>query len=485
VPGEYLLELVGGMRENRTNLTLMNSHPETQCSEQSFTDKPHIYTVSELTSNVKALLEDNFPFIWICGEISNLKIPVSGHFYFTLKDVKAQINAVMFRGQNRNLKFMPEDGMSVTGIGRVSVYEPRGTYQIILEYLEPEGIGAIQLAFEQLRKRLTAEGLFDEKHKKPLPFLPCKISIITSPTGAVIQDILKIVNRRFPNIPIVIVPVKVQGEGSEMEIVSGLETINARSDSDIVILARGGGSLEDFHAFNSEDVARAIFASKIPVISAVGHETDFSISDFVADFRAPTPSAAAELVVPLKSELVKKNVELTTGLRIRFSRYIDHLQNQVKQITHRLPNPNKRIEDLRLRTDDLLSRLIRTVKANIIQQQERFEWRLDKLISHNPLSYTIKLNEKLNQISNNILNYIRIYLIRKQLLLRELDAKITSLSPNAILDRGYSITRTIPDSIIVRNPQQVKIGQDLEVMVSKGSLICNVQRKRQYGKTDI
>ena len=463
----------------------MNSHSGIQYSEQSRKHKPHIYTVSELTAKVKVLLEDGFPFIWIRGEISNLRIPASGHFYFTLKDEKAQINAVMFRGQNRNLKFIPEDGMRITGIGRISVYEPRGTYQIILEYMEPQGTGAIQLAFEQLKERLTAEGLFDEKHKKPLPFLPCKISIITSPTGAVIHDILKIVNRRFPNIPIEIIPVKVQGDGSEREIVSGLETITARSDSDVVILARGGGSLEDFHAFNSEDVARAIFASKIPVISAVGHETDFSIADFVADLRAPTPSAAAELVVPLKSDLIKKTDELTHHLTIRFSRYIDHLQTLVKQITHRLANPNKRIEDLRLRTDDLLSRLIRTVKANIIQQQERFEWRFDKLSSHNPLSYIKEFNEKLNQINNNLLNYIRIYLIKKQLLLRELDAKLTALSPNAILDRGYSITRTIPDAVIVRNPQQVKIGQNLEVMVSKGSLICNVQRKQQYGKTDI
>jgi len=463
----------------------MNSHSGIQYSEQSYTDKPHIYTVSELTAKVKVLLEDNFSFIWICGEISNLRIPASGHFYFTLKDEKAQINAVMFRGQNRNLKFMPEDGMSVKGIGRVSVYEPRGAYQIILEYLEPKGTGAIQLAFEQLKERLSAEGLFDEKYKTPLPFLPRKISIITSPTGAVIHDILKIVNRRFPSIPIEIIPVKVQGDGSEREIVSGLETINARSDSDVVILARGGGSLEDFHAFNSEEVARAIFASKIPVISAVGHEIDFSIADFVADLRAPTPSAAAELVVPLKNELLKKSAELKNALTIRFSRYIDQLQSMVTEMSHRLADPKKRIADLRLRTDDLLSRLIRTLKANIIQQQVRFEWRFDKLSLHNPLIYTNKANDKLNQINNNLLTYIRICLTKKQFLLRELDARLTALSPNAILDRGYSITRTIPDAVIVRNPQQVEIGQDIEIMVAKGSLICSVKRKQYYGKTDV
>jgi exodeoxyribonuclease VII large subunit len=455
----------------------MNTSPGTQYLEPSSMVQRRIFTISELTANIKALLEDRFPFIWICGEISNIRIPASGHFYFTLKDKKAQINTVMFRGQNRNLKFMPEDGMSVTGIGRISVYEARGTYQIILEYLEPEGRGAIQLAFEQLKKRLKSEGFFDEKHKKPLPFLPRKISIVTSPSGAVVHDILKIVNRRFPNIHMEIIPVKVQGDGSEMEIVSGLETINERSDSDLVILARGGGSLEDLHAFNSEDVARAIFASKIPIISAVGHETDFSIADFVADLRAPTPSAAAELAVPLKIDLLKKNAELKTTLIIRFSRYIEHLRTIVKEMSNRLVDPNKRIEDLRLRTDDLLSRLIRTFKKNILQQHERLEWRFDSLNSHNPLIHTKKANKILEQNYNNLLTYIRILINNKQFLLRELNARLNALSPNAILDRGYSITRTIPDGGIVRNPIQVEIGQDLEVILAKGSLICRVKRK--------
>ena len=437
----------------------------------------HIYTVSELTANIKNLLEETFPFVWICGEISNLRIPTSGHFYFTLKDKKSQMNAVMFRGQNRNLKFLPENGMNITAMGRVSVYEPRGTYQIILEYIEPEGRGAIQLAFEQLKERLSAEGLFDEKHKKPLPFLPRKISVITSPTGAVIHDILKIINRRFSNIHIEIIPVKVQGDGSEMEIVSGLETINDRSDSDVVILARGGGSLEDFHAFNSEEVARAIFVSKIPIISAVGHETDFTIADFVADLRAPTPSAATELVVPLKFDLFKKNAELTGSLTIRMSRYIEHLQNVVNEMSNRLVDPKKRIEDFRLRIDDLFSRLIRIFKNNIIQQHERLEWRFEKLNSHNPLIHVKKANEKLDQNYSNLLTYIRLILDKKKFLLRELDASLNALSPNAILDRGYSITRTIPEAVIVRNPRQVEIGQDLEVIIAKGSLICRVKRK--------
>ena len=455
----------------------MDSNSSIQHSESIIKSQRRIHTVSELTAKVKALLEDNFPFIWICGEISNFRVPASGHYYFTLKDEKAQINTVMFRSQNRNLKFEPEDGMSITGLGRISLYEPRGTYQIILEYIEPEGTGAIQLAFEQLKARLSAEGLFDEKHKKPLPFLPRKISIITSPTGAVVHDILKIINRRFSNIHIEIIPVKVQGDGAESEIVSGLDMINARSDSDVAILSRGGGSLEDLHAFNSEDVARAIFSSKIPIISAVGHETDFSIADFVADLRAPTPSAAAELAVPLKIDLSRRVAELTTTLTVRFSRYIEHLQTFANEISNRLIDPNKRVEDLRLRTDDLLARLIRTFKNSIVQHKERLGWRFDRLNTHNPLIHMRKAHEKLEQIHNNMLTYQKICLNNKQSFLRELNARLNALSPNAILSRGYSITRTIPDQVVVRDPQQVNIEQDLEIMVAKGSLICRVKRK--------
>jgi len=456
---------------------VMDSNFSIQHSASIIKSRRRLHTVSELTAKVKALLEDNFPFIWICGEISNFRVPASGHFYFTLKDEKAQINTVMFRSQNRNLKFEPEDGMSVTGLGRISLYEPRGTYQIILEYIEPEGTGAIQLAFEQLKARLSAEGLFDEKHKKPLPFLPRKISIITSPTGAVVHDILKIINRRFSNIHIEIIPVKVQGDGAESEIVSGLDMINARSDSDVAILSRGGGSLEDLQAFNSEDVARAIFSSKIPIISAVGHETDFSIADFVADLRAPTPSAAAELVVPLKIDLSRRVAELTTTLTVRFSRYIEHLQTFANEISNRLIDPNKRVEDLRLRTDDLLARLIRTFKNSIVQHKERLGWRFDRLNTHNPLIHLRKAHDKLEQIHNNMLTYQKICLNNKQSFLRELNARLNALSPNAILSRGYSITRTIPDQVVVRDPQQVKIEQDLEIMVAKGSLICRVKRK--------
>ena len=274
-----------------------------------------IYTVSELTRNIKRFLEEAYPFVWVAGEISNFRTPVSGHYYFTMKDSGAQIGAVMFRAQNRHLAFKPEDGMAIIAMGRLNVYEPRGIYQVIVEYLEPEGIGVLQLAFEQLKARLAEEGLFDEKHKSPLPFLPQKIGVVTSPSGAVVRDIIQVINRRFPNLVVEVAPVKVQGEGASEEIAEALQLLNERDDIDVVVVARGGGSLEDLQAFNSEIVARAIFSSKVPVVSAVGHETDFTIADFAADLRAPTPSAAAEIIVPVKYELVKRIGEMRSALR--------------------------------------------------------------------------------------------------------------------------------------------------------------------------
>jgi exodeoxyribonuclease VII large subunit len=320
-----------------------------------------VYSVSELNASIKNLLEESYPFVWIFGEVSNFRIPTSGHYYFTLKDRASQISAVMFRGQQRHLKFEPEDGMSVTGMGRLSVYEPRGTYQIILEYLEPSGIGALQIAFEKLKRRLAEEGLFDAQHKLPLPFLPKTISIITSPTGAVVHDILKIADRRFPNVHIQIIPVKVQGQGAVEQIVSAIELLNSRGEADVAILARGGGSLEDLQAFNTEAVARAIYASRIPVVSAVGHETDYTISDFVADLRAPTPSAAAELVVPQKSEFERRCHDGLLRLHKLISNYFNLLRSRTNEISKRLIDPRRKFEDHRLYLDDLLARLNRVV----------------------------------------------------------------------------------------------------------------------------
>jgi exodeoxyribonuclease VII large subunit len=367
--------------------------------------------------------------------------------------------------------------MSITGIGRISVYEPRGTYQIIFEHLEPKGTGAIQLAFEQLKTRLFEEGLFDETHKSPLPFLPKKISIITSPTGAVVHDILKIINRRFSNLQIEIIPVKVQGDGAEHEIVSAIEMLNLRSNSDLAILARGGGSLEDLHAFNAENVARAIFASNIPIISAVGHETDFCIADFVADLRAPTPSAAAELAVPLKQDLLNRVSELSTHLTMRFVRNLEYFRNRVQEMSNRLVHPSRKIGDLRLKTDDLMTRMVNTFNNTLVQKHEGVKWRVERLYANNPLVRTKNLKDKLDLKCDNLFNCMRIFIDKKRFLLREAMAGLHALSPKATLSRGYSITRTIPDAAVVRDPQKVSIGQDLEVTVAKGSLICRVKGK--------
>jgi len=442
----------------------------------------HIYTVSELTRKIKAILEQNFPFIWISGEISNFRMPSSGHFYFTLKDETSQIQTVMFRGQNQNLKFVPEDGTSVTGLGRVSVFEPRGSYQVILEYLEPKGVGALQVAFEQLKKKLDDEGLFDEQYKKPLPFLPEKIGLITSPTGAVVHDILHIIKRRFPGIPLDIVPVKVQGDGAIAAIVAAVELLNRLRSVNVIILARGGGSLEDLQAFNSEAVARAIFVSEIPIISAVGHETDYTISDFAADLRAPTPSAAAELVVPIKGDLYRKINELKYFIILNLQRYIKNYRSQVGSLRERLADPKKKVIDHRLKLDEDTGRLIRAMVNQVQMRRERLAWRFDKLSYNNPSFYVTKLNEKLNVISALLHQSIRSCVSSRQARLREVNAKLDSLNPTAILARGFSITRTLPETIIVRDSATVSRGQALEIVLARGSLTCDVKEKFKNGK---
>lgn len=451
---------------------------------QDFKNSRRVYTISELTFDIKGLLEQKFPFIWITGEISNFRIPASGHYYFALKDEKSKINALIFRSQIRNLAFTPDDGMQIVGLGRLSVYEPRGTYQIIFEYIEPKGVGALRIAFEQLKKSLFEEGLFDEKYKKPLPFLPKKISVITSPNGAVVHDILHIANRRFPNLHTEIIPAKVQGEGAEEEIISGIRLVNARNDTDVLIVARGGGSLEDLNAFNSEAVARAIFTSTIPVVSAIGHETDFTIADFVADLRAPTPSAAAELVIPKRADLKRRNAELMNTLNNAFVRFIDHLHTRLNDFSSNLKNPIKKTEDMKLKFDDINTRFMRIFFNYLSLTRERFAWRIDKFVANGPLRNINKHKESVDRMNYNILQSIGIYMNNKFLLLRKFTASLDALSPLKILDRGYSITRTIPDKKIVKDTKILKIGQHLEVIVSKGQFISRVERKSQNGKTE-
>src|ERR671924_1876239 len=294
-----------------------------------------ILTVSEVSERIKIVLEDTFFDIWVEGEISNLRTPSSGHAYLTLKDEHSQIRAVLFKMQRRYLRFDPKDGMLVIVRGRISLYEPRGEYQLVIDYLEPKGIGALQIAFEQLKTRLAQAGLFDPARKRPLPVLPRGIGIVTSPTGAVIRDMLQILRRRFANLHVCIYPVRVQGDGAAEEIARAIEALNGDLGIEVIILARGGGSLEDLWAFNEESVARAIYQSRMPVISAVGHEIDFTIADFVADVRAPTPSAAAELVVAAKEEFCTRIDRLVDRLRTAVTANIQRRRTMVHMLVSR------------------------------------------------------------------------------------------------------------------------------------------------------
>src|SRR6202041_2760496 len=305
-------------------------------SPENLVPKRRIWKVSELTARIRDLLEDEFPEIWVEGEVSNLHAAQSGHLYFTLKDAKSQLKCVCFRDQLRGLKFRPEDGLQVTVRGGLSIYDARGEYQIYVSQIEPVGLGALQLAFEQLKKRLEADGLFDAARKKALPMLPRRIGVVTSPTGAAVRDIVRVLRRRFPNACVQIYPVKVQGEGAAKEIVAGLKNFNVALSVDVLILARGGGSLEDLWSFNEEIVARAIFESLIPIITGVGHETDFTIADFVADLRAPTPSAAAEIVVRSRDEFERHIAEHARRIAQQMRFHLSQWKHHVRDLqTHR------------------------------------------------------------------------------------------------------------------------------------------------------
>jgi exodeoxyribonuclease VII large subunit len=435
-----------------------------------------ILTVSELTQEIKDLLEMRFSDIWIEGEISNLRIPPSGHTYFTLKDDLSQIRAVLFRGQARHLRFVPEDGLHVICRGRVSLYEKRGEYQLILEVMEPKGIGALQLAFLQLKERLEKEGFFDVDRKKPLPMLPRKIGIVTSPTGAVIRDMLHIIDRRFKNVHILLYPVRVQGEGASIEIAQAIEYFNRQGDVDVIIVGRGGGSLEDLWAFNEEVVARAIYRSRIPVVSAVGHETDYTISDFVADLRAPTPSAAAELVVRDKREIKNTLHSLTIRLENQMRQDLQEVWTHLSHLRKLMGDPKKRIEDHLLRVDEHLNRMVLVTSWTLKRNREQFLHHHSNLFLRNPLQRIQNVRLLISQRQKNIGQSMKHSIELRRKRLEGILGKLDSLSPLAILRRGYSITRKIPSLQILRSASQVREGERVEVKLHEGTLLCGVER---------
>jgi len=436
----------------------------------------YILTVSELTEQIKATLEARFSEVWVEGEISNLRIPPSGHVYFTLKDDFSQIRGVLFKMRARTLRFLPEDGLHVVCRGRIGLYEKRGEYQLILEAMEPKGIGALQLAFIQLKERLEKEGFFDPGRKKPLPFLPKTIGILTSPTGAVIRDMIQIIQRRFENMHLLLYPVRVQGEGAAFEIAGGVKYFNKKKNVDVIILGRGGGSLEDLWAFNEEVLAKAIYHSKIPVVSAVGHETDYTISDFVADLRAPTPSAAAEMVARDKRELKNSLSYLGNRLESQILQYLQGLRSDLSYLRKGLIDPEKRIEEYFLRVDDLFNRLQRFLLRGLSGKREKDRYLHNRLLLQRPdqkiKNIRIFISEALGRLEKSAKYILEIERERAKGILGKLD----SLSPLAILDRGYSITRKLPELQILRDASRMKAGDPVEVKLRRGTLFCGVER---------
>jgi exodeoxyribonuclease VII large subunit len=441
--------------------------------------EPGVLTVSELNGQIKSLLETSYRFVWVKGEISNFRIPASGHYYFTLKDEQSQMRAVFFRGQHRTLRFVPESGLQVLCQGRVSVYEPRGEYQLIVEIMEPQGVGALQLAFEQLKRKLEAEGLFDETVKRPLPLCPQHIAIVTSSTGAAVQDILKILERSPYPLSITVLPVRVQGQDASMEIAAAIDLANFLAERfkwDILIVGRGGGSLEDLWPFNEEAVARAISRSTLPVISAVGHEIDFTISDLAADLRAPTPTAAAEWIV---SQLEQFRRELNAH-RDRIRQIIEQRLEAHKQklefLEKRLIDPKRRIEDLRLFVDERFERLHLAFMRRVERLRTMQMHLTEKLRFCHPLKNIQQYRSLLNQSCKELALHHNKVLDKHRFRLQKYALQLESLSPLRVLARGYSITYRQPDGKLVRSSEDVEPGQDVRIRLAQGSLECTVRK---------
>jgi exodeoxyribonuclease VII large subunit len=436
-----------------------------------------ILTVSQLTAGIKDLLESSFDEVWVEGEVSNLRLPPSGHLYCTLKDENSQIRAVIFKMQRRYLRFELEDGQHVICWGRVGIYEKRGEYQLILDYVEPKGVGSLQLAFEQLKERLAEEGLFDEERKRPLPVLPKRIGIVTSPTGAVIRDMLHILRRRFENIEVVLYPVKVQGAGAAAEIAQGIGYLGAQGQVDLIIVGRGGGSLEDLWAFNEEAVARAIFASPVPVVSAVGHETDFTIADFVADVRAPTPSAAAEIAVREKGDLLRVLGDLMERMGRGIDRLLARRLEDVQRTGGRVRDPRRRIGELQLRLDDHWSRLAQAARRTWRESRERAVRVSRLLFVQDPAQEIRSLRGGLSQLNKRLQGGMAACVDSKRTGWEKEVARLNAMSPLAILRRGYSITRRLPDGLILRDADEMGVQGRVTVRLHRGELICRVEGK--------
>ncbi|MEW6775566.1 MAG: exodeoxyribonuclease VII large subunit [Bdellovibrionota bacterium] len=434
-----------------------------------------VFTVSQLTRRVRGLLEQSFPLLWVVGEISNFRAPSSGHWYLTLKDEGAQIPLVMFRGQNRFLRFRPEDGMEVLVRGRLTVYEPRGQYQLLAEHMEPKGAGALQIAFEQLKEKLAKEGLFDPARKRPLPFLPETVGLVTSLSGAVVRDVCSVLLRRHPGIKLLIDPVRVQGEGAAAEIAAALDGFGKRRDVDVVILARGGGSIEDLWAFNEEHLARAIAACPVPVVSAVGHETDFTIADFVADVRAPTPSAAAEMVAPVRAELLARVESLEARLTRLTAGEVERRRLRVHALAEVIKDPRLALAGLRRRLDEAEGALLASLSEPLRRHRARLESLRAIQLARSPLPQVQALKAKTQGLGDALKAAGPRHLTHLREKTSALAATLDALSPLAVLGRGYSVAR-LPDGRAVRQSSEAPAGTSLDIVLYKGKLQAQVTK---------
>lgn len=450
-------------------------------------DNKDILTIGALTRQVKRLLEANVGSVWVTGEISNWKVASSGHAYFTLKDEASQIDAVMFRGRLGRLRFEPESGLEVIAHGQVTVYERRGNYQIVLTEMQPKGLGALQLAFEKLKKKLHEEGLFRPEHKKPLPLLPRRIGVVTSPTGAAIRDILNVLHRRFANVHVIVYPTRVQGDEAKFEIAEGIRALDAFG-VDVMLVGRGGGSLEDLWPFNEELVVRAVFEAKTPLISAVGHEIDYALTDFAADLRAPTPSAAAELVVQEREALLERvnqlERRLTAGLEqwlVRSRHRLDAARNSFV-----FRRPDELVRQRRQQFDETRMQLDTQMAEVLRQARHRHEHATRALALLSPANQLRRAGERLAAVRARLAQAGATITQRLRARLAPVCAQLEALSPLAILSRGYALAWKLPGRALLRAASELSLEDEIEVRFGAGSANARITgiREEQHGSTE-
>ena len=480
-----------------------------------------VYAVSRLVREARATLEGGFPLLWVEGEISNLAMPASGHIYFTLKDEAAQVRCAMFKGRNRQLRFIPENGMQVLLRVRVTLYEGRGEFQLVVEHMEEAGSGALQRAYEALKHRLGEAGLFDDAHKKALPKIPTTIGVMSSPDGAAVHDILTVLARRFPDVNVIIYPVAVQGVDSANQIADAIATAEQRQECDVLIIGRGGGSLEDLWSFNEEKVAQAIFACELPIISAVGHEVDFTIADFVADMRAATPSAAAELAVPDAQQWLHKLQGQTRRLTLLMTHYLQNEQRHLMHLARRLPQPKTALMQQTQRLDrlekqlhqafqqqykqcqqrldywsvrlkhpqaaieaqhykltHLRSRLRHVMVTRRDEQTHRYQGLVKRLQLQSPLPMLSQQQQRFQQLQARLHLLMKQALATKQAHFKQQIRTLSAVSPLNTLERGYSITTDGKTGHVISESSSVVVGQEVNVTLQHGELICRVQETK-------